>query len=332
MGDIYREMDDEEREKFVQYDNQTKTLLNYFSSTDIDLTQLQSMIKLYDKLFYNINNTYLRSNMYPEYEEIFDRFREISEKVAKFLTTIAPSSNEQIGHKLLQQVFESDVKLSKHPSLLQYFFYIQCEKNKIPYQPMESFVSIENGAITYTNNVVAIRKNLDNSVKDDVNKDIFVLFAILHELEHIKHKLANPNGNVQERLYNLLSRIQPLEDGYEDGGSSHNIGFHTEFPDEVFADVYACKNLLEELQTNYNIPAENMEKIKMFLKFLKEKLLIKNNKGEDNLPTPIEYFKGFVEERVETAPKLTSSEKVRVEVFMQDYLEYVKLEDGVNFA
>lgn len=318
---------EEELERFVEYDKNTKCLLDYFNSANIDIAQLQTMLKLYDRLFYEVNYTFMNNKRYPRYNEIFDRFREIGVKISKFLTTVDKSSNEQLGQRLLQQVFKDNVIILKHPSLLQYFFYIQCEKNKIPYQPIKSFFSMVNGAFTDVNNVVFIKKQLGSGLTDVVEKNIFTLFAIMHELEHIKHRLANPNGNAQERLFNLLSRIQSLEDGYENGSPSHHIGYHTEFPDEVFADVGACKNLLDELKQNYNSSPENMEKIKKFLKSLSDKLLIKNTKDEGRLPTPTQYFEQFVETRVENSAELTSSEKVRAEVFVQDYLEYVKTDE-----
>ena len=118
-------MDIEAREDFERRDNASKLLFEYFSNTDKDLSQLADMLKIYDKHFYYIHKTVL---VYSEYDEIIERFRNISVMVADVLSNIDKETNQTIGHMLLQQVFEQGVEISKKPSLLQYFFYEQCQR------------------------------------------------------------------------------------------------------------------------------------------------------------------------------------------------------------
>lgn len=307
-------MDIEEKEDFDRRNNASQALFEYFSNPNKDLKQLVDMLKLYDKHFYHINKTVL---IYSEYDEVIERFKDISMMIANTLSTIDNKTNQAIGHILLQQAFEQGVEISKKPSLLQYFFYEQCQKNNISYQPMESMVDIMKGANTTPDNVIQIGKGLGNKQKDVINKNVFVLFAILHEIEHLKHKLANKSGDYTEQLFNLLSRIQPLEDGFYIGNPSHRIAQHTEFPDEIFADVVACEYLFDELRENYGFSVKDMDNIKRFLKELGSKLLIRNGCEEYS---PTEYLAKFIQERlVGRFDKFSPTEQERVEVFLQEY-------------
>ena len=316
-------MDIEEQEDFERYDNASQILLEYFSQDNVDFTKLDEMLKLYDKFFYNIN----KSLLVPKYyDEIIERFNLISRAIVKVLSNIDFETNKSIGQELLQKTLSEKKNLGKQPSLLQYFFYDQCNKNSIPYQPMESFFDIKNGAMAcYPSNIVKITSRLGKKYDDLNESNIFVLYAILHELEHLKHRFANPNGNYNQKLFGLLNKIQSLEDGFETGNPSHNIGQHTEFPDEIFADVGACKILYDELKNNYIIDNESFLKMQEFLKMLASKLLIKNGENKDNLPTPTEYLKKFVQERIIDNSRLSKTEMERVKQFTELYVSLVPL-------
>ena len=178
-------------------------------------------------------------------------------------------------------------------------------------------MDVNKGANTTPDNIIQITKGLGNKQKEVLNKNVFVLFAILHEMEHLKHKLASVDGEYNSKLFNLLSKLQPLEDDFYIGNPSHRIGQHTEFPDEIFADIGACECLFDELRENYEFSASDIDNIKNFLTQLGSKLLIKNGYKEYS---PIEYLDKFIKERlVGRFDILSLTEQERVKVFLQDY-------------
>jgi len=161
-------------------------------------------------------------------------------------------------------------------------------------------------------------------------RNAYVFYAIEHELQHYKHKTANPKGgSVEQKLY-AYSLLQSLEDGFESGNPSHHIAHHTEFPDEAKADYDACRETMILLITKYKFSNEDFVKIKDFLAEQSTKLLVENTGKTKNIPSPDEYLNQFIKDRIiRRYPILSDTEKERVSIFLKFY-DNIPVQDSVQ--
>ena len=312
---------DEQQEAFNNLVNDMNTLYEFFVNPQRDMSKLDKMLRLYDRHFERMIEYFLRGTLgnKRDYSSLLHTYKAVGEMIPAVLST--EQNGKEIGNLLVQEVLcgQKEV-LGKRPSLLQYVFHKFSKAYNIPFQPLYFSYGVGAGKAMEEDDSVAIGEKIYSRHNDNASKNAWAIFALAHELQHIRQRHANPNGTKEERILHLYSQLQKLEDGYENGHPSQHIAQHEQFPDEIRADYDACPFAYRYIASELTLPEEVLQPIREFLKNQQVKLVSKNVQSEKPL-YPEEYLDYFVDTKLLNNQNLSSTERERVDKLVQTYEE-----------
>ena len=317
------ENDSEFDEEQAAYDNlvrNMKTLNDYFSDPQRDMSKLKAMLRLYDGYFEKMIKNFLKGSLgQRDYSDVLETYKSVGKKIPAVLSST--QNGKEIGNLLVQEVISGKTEiLGRRPSLLQYVFNKFCKKYDIPFQPLYYSYGVGAGMAMEEDDSIAIGGKIYMNHSDNTSKNAYAIYVLAHELQHIRQRHSNPHGSEEEKLLKLYSQVQKLEDGYYKGVPSHHIAKHEEFPDEVRADYDACPFVSKYISSELSLPEETLKAMTEFLKHQQVKLVSQCVQTEKPL-SPEEYLEYFVDTKLSNNANLSPTEKERTEKFVQAYEE-----------
>lgn len=322
MADVENDIDweTERKNQYQELVENVNELFEYFSNPNKDLSCYEDMISYYNKIFYDMFPEFLRYKygMEHDYSAVLEQFNKVGGLIAKDLCS--QQNGEELGHRKVQESFTDKKKLNEQPALMQYLFLKISEISDTPYSPLKATHDTYKAAKALMDNTVQIRGGVGNknSNGDVLLNNAYLIYALAHETQHIKHRLANPHGTTEEKRTYLYSCLQPLEDGFEKGLPSGHIAPAVKFPDEVKADYDSCPEVYGYLSQEYSFPDDELAKMKDFLK-AQQVMLVTNAVDSPTPMLPDDYLDHFVHNYLEDNPNLSASEKERVAQFLKAY-------------